>query len=116
MKNRPLSLVLATAMLFSMAHVPAAAQEAPESGAWYAAAMNTWAQRGVLQGDQAGNLNPTADITRAELAVMLDRIMDYQVTGSNSFGDVQAGSWYADAVLKASAAGVLQGDGANRCV
>ena len=112
MKRKLLSVILALAMLCSLMLVPAAAAE-PDGGNWYDGAMSTWADRGVLQGDAGGNLNPTANITRAELAVILDRIMGYQVKGSNTFADVQDGAWYADAVLKASAAGVLQGDGAN---
>ena len=111
MRKKFLSLLLALAMLCSLVLVPAAAAE-PE-GNWYDEAMNTWADRGVLQGDANGSLNPTANITRAELAVILDRIMGYQVKAANTFADVQAGAWYADAVLKASAAGVLQGDGVN---
>lgn len=114
MKRRVLSLVLALAVIVSITVIPAAAaDEASQPGNWYDGAMSTWSDRGVLQGDQAGNLNPTANITRAELAVMLDRIMDYRVKASNSFADVEDGAWYADAVLKASAAGVLQGDGVN---
>ena len=112
MKRKLLSVILALAMLCSLMLVPAAAAE-PDGGNWYDGAMSTWADRGVLQGDAGGNLNPTANITRAELAVILDRIMGYQVKGSNTFADVQDGAWYADAVLKASTAGVLQGDGAN---
>ncbi len=112
MKRKLLSVILALAMLCSLMLVPAAAAE-PDGGNWYDGAMSTWADRGVLQGDAGGNLNPTANITRAELAVILDRIMGYQVKGSNTFADVQDGAWYADAVLKASATGVLQGDGAN---
>ena len=110
MKKKFLSLLLAAAMLCSFIVLPAAAEEPAE--AWYNEAMTVWSERGVLQGDEHGNLNPTASITRAELAVMMDRIMVYQAVAENAFTDVENGAWYTDAVLKANAAGVLQGSGA----
>ena len=90
-----------------------AAQPNQTAGNWYDDAMSVWAQRGVLKGDGSGSLNPTGYITRGELAVILDRIMDYQIAANNSFADVANEAWYTDAVLKACAAGVLQGDGVN---
>lgn len=111
MKRKLLSLFLTFAMLASLFVFPAAAVET--TGNWYDEAMNTWVDRGILKGDADGNLNPTANITRAELATMMDRIMGYQVKASNSFTDVDASAWYADAILKANAAGVLQGDGST---
>lgn len=90
-----------------------AAQPNQTAGNWYDDAMSVWAQRGVLKGDGSGSLNPTGYITRRELAVILGRIMDYQIAANNSFADVANEAWYTDAVLKACAAGVLQGDGVN---
>ena len=114
MKRRVLSLVLALAVIVSITVIPAAAaDEASQPGNWYDGAMSTWSDRGVLQGDQAGNLNPTANITRAELAVMLDRIMGYRVKASNSFADVEDGAWYADAVAWAAAQGITAGVSAD---
>ena len=84
-----------------------AAQPNQTAGNWYDDAMSVWAQRGVLKGDGSGSLNPTGYITRGELAVILDRIMDYQIAANNSFADVANEAWYTDAVLKACAAGVL---------
>lgn len=110
MRKKLLSLLLSAAMLCSFIVVPAAAEE--PAGNWYDEAMAIWSERGVLQGDANGNLNPTASITRAELAVMMDRIMVYQTVAENTFADVENGTWYTDAVLKANAAGVLQGSGA----
>ena len=110
MRKKLLSLLLSAAMLCSLIVIPAAAEE--PAGNWYDEAMTVWSERGVLRGDANGNLNPTASITRAELAVMMDRIMVYQTVAENTFADVENGTWYTDAVLKANAAGVLQGSGA----
>ncbi|OUN22484.1 hypothetical protein B5G34_06310 [Flavonifractor sp. An82] len=111
MKKQILSLLLTGSMVCAPAAM--AAQPDQTAGTWYDDAMSVWAQRGVLKGDGTGNLNPTGYITRAELAVILDRIMDYQIAASNSFADVADEAWYTDAVLKACSAGVLQGDGVH---
>lgn len=79
---------------------------------WAKAAIEKWADLGVLRGDDRG-FRPDDSITRAEMAVVLDNMMDYQVAAKNTFKDVQAGAWYEDAVLKANAAGILKGDGAG---
>lgn len=79
---------------------------------WAKAAIEKWANLGVLNGDDRG-FRPDDPITRAEMAVVLNNMMDYQAAAKNSFKDVQAGSWYEDAVLKANAAGILKGDGAG---
>ena len=52
---------------------------------------------------------PDKPTTRAELAVMMNAIMDYQVKAGNNYTDVESSSWYADPILKASAAGLLSG-------
>lgn len=110
MRKHLLSLLLSAAMLSSFVPPAAAAEES--AGTWYDEAMAVWAERGVLQGDASGDLNPTAFMTRAELAVMLDRIMLYQTAAENTFADVEEGAWYTDAILKANAAGILRGSGA----
>lgn len=48
-------------------------QESPE----LQAAVQTLADYGVVRGDALGNFNPHAKITRAEIAAMLNRIIEY---------------------------------------
>lgn len=81
-------------------------------GHWASAAVEKWAAAGVLKGSD-GKFRPNAPITRAEMATMLNNMMGYQVAANNTFSDVPAGAWYADAVLKANASGILNGDGAG---
>lgn len=83
------------------------------AGHWASAAIEKWAGYGVLNGSN-GKFRPNDYITRAEMATILDNLMDYQVTAGNTFTDVPAGAWYEGAVLKANAAGVLTGDGAGK--
>jgi hypothetical protein len=79
------------------------------AGHWGSDAIETWAERGVIKGD--GTLfRPDDTLTRAELAVILTNLMGYQTEAENTFHDIKTGDWYADAVLKANAAGILYGD------
>lgn len=80
------------------------------TGHWASDAINKWEEVGILKGDERG-FRPNDSITRAEMAVVLDNLMDYQVKAKNTFSDVNNSAWYADAVLKANAAGILNGDG-----
>lgn len=85
------------------------------TGHWAAQAVSKWAEMGIVKGDSKG-LRPDDSITRAELAVILDNLMDYQSKSDSTFSDVKSGAWYADAVAKASAAGILNGDGAGHAL
>ena len=106
MNKKGLSLLMCGALTLSMA-TPALAVE-DLSGHWAKDALETWKDYGVLQGDENGDLRPDSSITRGELAVILDRVMAYQAKAANRFTDLND-SWYTDAILGASAAGILQG-------
>lgn len=123
--RKSLSVLLAAAISLSMLPFSAFAEEAqPDatppvpalrdvSGSWAADSIERWVEYGVFQGDQAGNFNPTASMTRAAFAQTLVNLMGYTEKAENTFADVAEDAWYADAVLKAAAAGILQGDGKN---
>lgn len=119
-KSKLLSLVLTFAMLASMA-VPAMAVEAEimpisaptTEGHWSDAAMGRWAEVGVFKGDQYGDFMPDKEMTRAEFAQVLVNLMGYTAVAENTYADIPADAWYADAMLKLVAAGVLKGTGYN---
>ncbi len=121
MKKKLLSILLSLAMVFSLLPMSAFAAETGTSGKnfpdivshWGKASIERWAGYGVLNGDNKGNFNPDNPMTRAEFATMLVNLMGYTSKGRNSFGDVDASAWYADAVLKLAAAGIMKGDGTN---
>lgn len=106
-RNKRLALFLALAVTCSLVVPPVSAAE----GHWYDKALETWMDRGVVIGDASGDPRPQDNITRAETAVILDRVMDYQMVSGDLFSDVEPGSWYAEAVGKAAAAGIMKGDG-----
>ncbi|MEG1997933.1 MAG: S-layer homology domain-containing protein, partial [Clostridiales bacterium] len=76
-------------------------------------AIDRWAGFGVIKGDERGNFNPDGDLNRAELATILTNLLGLTAKAANSYADVPANAWYADAVLKCTAAGIMKGDGIN---
>ena len=124
MKKKLLSIILSLAMILSLFPVGALAANgdaqpianktfADVAGHWGQASIERWANCGVLNGDDTGKFNPNNPMTRAEFATMLVNTMGYTVKGQNNFADVDANAWYADAVLKLAAAGIMKGDGTN---
>ena len=118
-KNKFMPLFLSTAMLLSLVSLPVAAtgSEPVDFGDmkdhWSAEAVDRWSGSGIFQGDENGNFLPDKEMTRAEFAQMLDNLMGSPVKAENKYADVPADAWYADAVLKLTAAGVMEGDGSN---
>lgn len=120
MKKRALSLVLCVVMVLSLAAVPASAAKTEKAGSfpdvqghWGQSSVRRWSGYGVLNGNEKGEFNPDAQMTRAEFATMLVNLMGYTEKAVNRFADVKSGDWYADAILKLAAAGIMQGDGVN---
>ena len=72
----------------------------------------------IMKGDANGNFNPTATITRAEVAKMIYVILNYgkddkavNYTGAKLFSDVAAGAWYEGYVNYAATTKLVQGRG-----
>ena len=104
--------VLCLALL--MPTLPAAAADTRYSdtaGHWAEAEINRWSDYGVLQGSN-GEFAPDAAITRAETAAIYSRIMGYTETAPNNFTDLGE-DWYTNDILKAHAAGIIEGDGST---
>ena len=110
--RRLCSAVMAIAITCSIATAPAQASEAPQfsdvDGHWGEEAIVRWADYGVIEGSN-GQFNPDAPITRAEMAAAIARLLGLTETAENTFTDVEAGAWYAQAILQCAAAGIIQG-------
>lgn len=129
-KRKILALLLAVAMICSLCVSPAlAAEDAGEpvvisdnagplftdiEGHWSESAINRWAAYGIIQGDGDGTVRPNRTLKRDELATILTRLLGLKESApAGTFTDVPADAWYADAVLKCAAAGIMLGDGAG---
>ena len=113
MKKRMFAMLLALCMLLSL--LPAkllAAEFSDTQGHWSEAAVDRWSANGVVHGDE-GNFYPDKEMTRAEMAALLANLLGLTDKGTASFADVADDAWYADAILKCAAAGIMLGDGVN---
>lgn len=78
-------------------------------GHWAQEELGEMVDRGILKGDGT-SLRLREGVTRAEFASMLSRALALPAAEqSKAFRDVAADDWYADAVLAAAAAGLMEG-------
>ncbi|MDF2819867.1 MAG: S-layer domain protein [Clostridiales bacterium] len=112
MKKRIIAVVLTCALILGM--IPASSSGAATqslfqdvNGHWGQEAIERFAELGIVQGFQ-GKFNPDKAITRGELALVIDNIMDYQTMANNDLADL-GDAFYTEAVLKVNAAKVMVG-------
>ena len=118
--KRALSLALAAAMLISLMVVGASAKSYKDQDAVsQAEAVQLLSDLGIVTGDQNGNFNPTATLTRAEFTVMMSNLLNgskFDTTlfsGTDTpFTDVQ-GHWAAPYIAYCYSAGVIAGTSAT---
>lgn len=71
-------------------------------------------EEGIFVGDEKGELNPTANITRAEMAAVLVRLTGASGKADLSvYRDIEAWQWYCDELSSAVAAGIFNGTSAD---
>ena len=81
----PTRLLLAFCVLCSTSSLALAAYSVftdVPNDAWYAESVNHLAELKILQGNPDGTYRPEDSVNRAELAVTLDRLLEYIETGS----------------------------------
>ncbi|MFP4977371.1 carbohydrate binding domain-containing protein [Paenibacillus sp. CN-4] len=81
---------------------------------WAAQALKEWNANGVVTGYADGSFRPQAQITRAEFAVIINRLFGYRGRTETLPQDVQANAWYRDDIAAAIAAGYLGLDSDGR--
>ena len=107
------SIALSAAILAGLLPAGALAAEpsfADTKGHWAESAIERWSDYGVVTGLGDGTFAPDAELTRAEMAqVYVNLFKLTEKADISSFIDIPAGAWYADAVAKCVAAGILNG-------
>lgn len=76
---------------------------------WAKKAIDKWSDCGVITGYN-GKFNPNNNITRGDMSIILDKIMCYQKNAENNFTDLKGNEYYADAILKAEAAKIINSE------
>ena len=115
--KKPLALLLFLSMGLSMGTPALAAarqDQLPDvAQSWAADSIHRWLGAGLVEGNDQGLFRPAANLTRGELATIFVRLLGLTEQAENRYADLKGDEWYADAILKCTAAGILEGDGEN---
>lgn len=118
--KKMLSMLLIVALAGTMLVLPGMAasyDEFPDAREhWSRRSIERWARAGLVQGDPSGNVTPAADMTRAQFATLLMRLLGLEDDPDQSFNDLtDPDIWYASAVRACKAAGIMTGDQKGNC-
>ena len=79
------------------------------TGHWAEKNIIKWSDRGVIKGYD-GAFHPDDNIIRGDMAVIINRVMNYPDKAMNLFFDLRDDEYYTDAVLRLNKAGIMLGD------
>lgn len=106
--------MLFTAMPFAAVFAKTPADFVDFPTGWSAEAVGAAVNNGLLTGKTADTLDPTGNLTRAEMATVINRAFGATVEKDiSSFVDVLPGEWYYHEIAKSVNMGTFAGDGNN---
>lgn len=112
--KKSLTLLLAAALILTVfTTVTAKTFPDVDESADYAEAASMLGDLGIFEGDQNGNFNPDATITRAEFAKVLSVTQGAEVTSQTEteFSDVPKEHWASGYIAAATGQGIINGYG-----
>lgn len=110
--KRALSLALSSVMLLGMMVVGTSAASYPDVDSQdNLEAIEVLQMLGVMKGDEKGNFNPDAKVTRNEMAVIMTHLLNLNAGGTSPFKDVP--TWAQPYVAACYANGVTAGTSAT---
>ena len=122
-KKRILAMILAVASCLSLAVSASAANTVNRKAtdfrdydrtAWYAEAVSAAVDNGLLYGKSATVIDPNGDMTRAEMAAIINRSFGcYKITDISQYKDVSKSKWYYKDVALAVQMGTYNGRSAS---
>ena len=122
-KKRILAMILAVASCLSMAVSTSAAGTTVRKAtdfrdydrtAWYAEAVSAAVDNGLLYGKSSTMLDPNGDMTRAEMAAIINRSFGcYKAADISQYKDVAKSKWYYKDVAMAVQMGTYNGRSAS---
>lgn len=107
-----MSVLLIGAFMICPAFAASSFPDVDENAA-YAEAVQCVNEMKIMQGDNKGNFNPDKNVTRAEMAAIICRILyeDASATDGTVFNDVPANHWANGYIVKAAELGIVSGYG-----
>ena len=118
-KKRILAMILAVASCLSLAVGASAANTTTrkatdfkdyDAKAWYAEAVSSAVDNGLLYGKSSTIIDPNGDMTRAEMAAIINRSFGcYKATDISQYKDVSKSKWYYKDVELAVQMGTYNG-------
>jgi len=81
---------------------------------WARESIEALASKSVINGTKAELYSPEQSITRADVIVLIMRMLDLHAESTSSFADVRPSDYYYEAVNAARALGIVKGQGGNR--
>ncbi|HWQ74717.1 MAG TPA: S-layer homology domain-containing protein [Syntrophomonas sp.] len=110
-KHKLVSILTIMAILFAFHPTMsfAATELSDISDHWAKEQIQSWVDSGYIKGYSDGTFKPDNNITRAEFMTMVNNAYGYTEKTDIDYTDVAEGSWYADAVAAAKAAGYIAG-------
>ena len=122
-KKRILAMILAVASCLSLAVGASAANTTTRKAtdfrdydrtAWYAEAVSAAVDNGLLYGKSATVIDPNGDMTRAEMAAIINRSFGcYKAADISQYKDVSKSKWYYKDVALAVQMGTYNGRSAS---
>lgn len=81
------------------------------SYSWAEQAINSMAAKGIIGGKATDKFSPADNITRAEFAALISRMLKYNedIQGNLTFSDVKADNWFYKPVLTVCMNGLING-------
>ncbi|WP_449602705.1 Ig-like domain-containing protein [Paenibacillus sp. Marseille-Q9583] len=76
---------------------------------WALQSISVVTAQGLMKGYADGSFKPNQLITRAEMAIIVERLLDKAQSGTSSFKDINSGHWAKNAIDAAKAAGIING-------
>ena len=113
MRKKIMSCFLVVMMLCAILPTALAAttfSDVPD-GKWFSEGVRYCADKGYVKGYPDGSFKPNNNITRAEMAVIMNNVLGLKEAATNTFNDVPNGKWFTEPVLKCVKAGVISGYG-----
>lgn len=104
-----ISVITVAAFVMSLGVLAFAEEFNDISGHWAEQNVIKWSDRGVIKGYD-GAFHPDDNIIRGDMAVIINRVMNYPEKSVNLFFDLRDGEYYTDAVLCLNKAGIMLGD------